>query len=148
MIKYTLECKNNHKFESWFQSFDAFEKVLASGHISCSTCGTSDVSKSIMAPNIGAKSNSKSNQKNKEKEISLSNPSTATEKAIKEFRKHLEKNSENVGSKFATEARKMHLGEVPERSIYGESTVKEAKDLIDDGISVVPLPFISSRKTN
>ena len=87
-------------------------------------------------------------EKNTKKEVSLSNPSTATEKAIKEFRQHLEKNSENVGPEFAAEARKMHLGEVPERSIYGESTVKEAKDLIDDGISVVPLPFISSRKTN
>lgn len=148
MIKYTLECKNKHRFESWFQSADAFEKLLASGHLSCSTCGTSDVSKSIMAPNIGTKSNSKSNIKNTKKEVSLSNPSTATEKAIKEFRQHLEKNSENVGPEFAAEARKMHLGEVPERSIYGESTVKEAKDLIDDGISVVPLPFISSRKTN
>ena len=101
-----------------------------------------------MAPNIGAKSNAKSNQKNKEKEVSLSNPSTATEKAINEFRKHLEKKSENVRPKFATVAPKIHLGEVPERSIYGESTVKEAKDLIDDGISVVPFPFISSRKTN
>jgi hypothetical protein len=148
MIKYNLECKNNHRFESWFQSADAFEKLLVSSHISCSTCGTSDVTKSIMAPNIGAKSNSRSNIKNSQKEVSLLNPSTSTEKALKEFRRHLEKNSENVGSKFATEARKMHLGEAPERSIYGESTVKEAKDLIDEGISVVPLPFISSRKTN
>ena len=148
MIKYTLECLNKHRFESWFQSADAFEKLIASGHISCSTCGTSDVAKSIMAPNIGVKSNSKPNRKDTKKEVSLSNPSTATEKAIKEFRQHLEKNSENVGPKFAAEARKMHLGETPERSIYGESTVKEAKDLIDEGISVVPLPFISSRKTN
>lgn len=148
MIKYTLECINKHRFESWFQSADAFEKLIASGHISCSTCGTSDVAKSIMAPNIGVKSNSKPNRKDTKKEVSLSNPSTATEKAIKEFRQHLEKNSENVGPKFAAEARKMHLGEAPERSIYGESTVKEAKDLIDEGISVVPLPFISSRKTN
>ena len=148
MIKYTLECINKHRFESWFQSADAFEKLIASGHISCSTCGTSDVAKSIMAPNIGVKSNSKPNRKDTKKEVSLSNPSTATEKAIKEFRQHLEKNSENVGPKFAAEARKMHLGEAPERTIYGESTVKEAKDLIDEGISVVPLPFISSRKTN
>ena len=148
MIKYTLECKNKHRFESWFQSADAFEKLLASNHITCSQCGTNDVSKSVMAPNIGIKNNSKPNRQNIGKEVSLSVPSTATEKAIKEFRQHLEKNSENVGAKFATEARKMHLGEAPERSIYGESTVKEAKDLIEEGINVVPLPFISSRKTN
>ena len=64
------------------------------------------------------------------------------------IRKHIEKNSENVGPNFASEARKMHIGDVPERSIYGESTIKEAKELIDDGISVVPLPFIPSKKTN
>ena len=148
MIKYTLECRKKHRFESWFKSADAFEKLLTSGHITCSVCGISEVSKSIMAPNIGAKSNSRPKSQNINKEVSLSTPSTVTEKAIKEFRQHIEKSSENVGSKFATEARKMHLGEAPERSIYGESTIKEAKDLIDEGISVVPLPFISSRKTN
>ena len=148
MIKYTLECRKKHRFESWFKSADAFEKLLTSGHITCSVCGISEVSKSIMAPNIGAKSNSRTKSQNLNREVSLSTPSTVTEKAIKEFRQHIEKSSENVGSKFATEARKMHLGEAPERSIYGESTIKEAKDLIDEGISVVPLPFISSRKTN
>lgn len=148
MIKYTLECRKKHRFESWFKSADAFEKLLTSGHVTCSVCGISEVSKSIMAPNIGAKSNSRTKSQNLNKEVSLSTPSTVTEKAIKEFRQHIEKSSENVGSKFATEARKMHLGEAPERSIYGESTIKEAKDLIDEGISVVPLPFISSRKTN
>ena len=148
MIKYTLECRKKHRFESWFKSADAFEKLLTSGHITCSVCGNSEVSKSIMAPNIGAKSNSRTKSQNINKEVSLSTPSTVTEKAIKEFRQHIEKSSENVGSKFATEARKMHLGEAPERSIYGESTIKEAKDLIDEGISVVPLPFISRRKTN
>ena len=148
MIKYNLECRKKHRFESWFKSADAFEKLLTSGHITCSVCGISEVSKSIMAPNIGAKSNSRTKSQNLNREVSLSTPSTVTEKAIKEFRQHIEKSSENVGSKFATEARKMHLGEAPERSIYGESTIKEAKDLIDEGISVVPLPFISSRKTN
>ena len=59
MIKYTLECRKKHRFESWFKSADAFEKLLTSGHITCSVCGISEVSKSIMAPNIGAKSNSR-----------------------------------------------------------------------------------------
>ena len=101
-----------------------------------------------MTPNIGIKNNSKSNLPKTNNELPLSTPSTKTEKAIKQFRKHIEKNSENVGPNFASEARKMHIGDVPERSIYGESTIKEAKELIDDGISVVPLPFIPSKKTN
>lgn len=60
----------------------------------------------------------------------------------------VEDNSDYVGSNFATEARKMHLGDAPERSIYGEAKLEDAKALIDDGISVMPLPFMTKRKTN
>ena len=70
MIKYTLECRKKHRFESWFKSADAFEKLLTSGHITCSVCGISEVSKSIMAPNIGAKSNSRTKSQNINKMIS------------------------------------------------------------------------------
>ena len=148
MIKYALDCENKHKFESWVQSAEAFDKLVRSGLLCCSVCGVNKVSKAIMTPNIGIKNNSKSNLPKTNNELPLSTPSTKTEKAIKQFRKHIEKNSENVGPNFASEARKMHIGDVPERSIYGESTIKEAKELIDDEISVVPLPFIPSKKTN
>jgi len=148
MIRYALDCKNKHKFESWFQSAEAFDKLVNSGLICCSVCGVNKVSKAIMTPNISIKTNNKSNLPKVNNELPLSTPSTKTEKAIKQFRKHIEKNSENVGSNFASEARKMHIGDVPERSIYGESTIQEAKELIDEGVPVVPLPFISSRKTN
>ena len=70
------------------------------------------------------------------------------EQAIAEIKKHVEENSNYVGKDFAKEARAMHLGDLPERPIYGEAKAEEAKSLIDDGIPVTPLPFTPNRKTN
>ena len=64
------------------------------------------------------------------------------------MRKQVEKNSDYVGMKFAEEARAMHNGDAPERSIYGEARLDEAKSLIDDGVPVAHLPFRPQRKMN
>ena len=65
-----------------------------------------------------------------------------------ELKRKVQENSEYVGSDFATEARKIHDGDAPERSIYGEAEPEEARKLVEDGVPVAPLPFIPSRKTN
>lgn len=70
------------------------------------------------------------------------------EAALAHLRKEVEENSEYVGLKFADEARKMHDGESPERAIYGEAKLDDAKKLIEDGVPVAPLPFLPKRKTN
>ena len=69
-------------------------------------------------------------------------------RALAELRNRVESQSEYVGTRFAHEARAMHLGEAPERSIYGEATATEAKSLVEDGVPVMPLPFMPTRKTN
>lgn len=82
----------------------------------------------------------------------LSTPATERagqmERALGELRRQVEKNSDYVGNDFASEARAMHLGEAPERAIYGEAKPDEAKALIEEGIPVLPLPFGRTRKTN
>ncbi|WP_114284958.1 DUF1178 family protein [Candidatus Halocynthiibacter alkanivorans] len=78
----------------------------------------------------------------------LSAPGGEIEAALQELRRKVEKNSEYVGKGFASEARAMHLGEAPERAIFGEARVEEARELIEDGIAVVPLPFLPGRKSN
>jgi len=78
-------------------------------------------------------------------------PSTTTETPapdIEKIRKDVETNSEYVGNNFVTEARAMNDGDAPERSIYGEASLDEAKSLVDEGVPVVPLPFIPTKKTN
>ena len=140
MIRYSLTCSKDHSFESWFQSAEAFEKLSRSGLLTCSICGNEKIRKSVMAPRIASKEGKESGP--------LSAPASPAEQALKEIRKTIEENSENVGKDFANEARRIHDGEAPERSIYGEAQLKDAKELIEDGIPVTPLPFRSSRKTN
>lgn len=145
MIRYALTCANEHSFESWFQSAEAFDTLSSRGMVSCAVCGGTDVQKSVMAPRIGKKGNTEPQAPD---ERPLSAPASPAEQAMAELRRNIEENSDYVGSDFAREARAMHEGEAPERSIFGEAKLAEAKSLVDDGIPVTPLPFMSPRKTN
>lgn len=150
MIQFSLKCSEGHTFDSWFQSTDAFDKLSASGMVACVVCGSSDVTKAIMAPRVRpARSAAKKTEPGTPPEpVSLSAPANSAEEALAEMRKQVEKNSDYVGMKFAEEARAMHNGDAPERSIYGEARLDEAKSLIDDGVPVAPLPFRPQRKMN
>ncbi len=134
MIRFHLKCNQNHAFESWFQSGDAFDKLVAAGMINCTSCGSTAVTKSVMAPSVSTSSD-------------ITVPKKA-ETALAELRKQVEANSDYVGTSFAKEARDMHDGIVPERPIYGEAKLDDAKKLVDDGIPVMPLPFVPRKKTN
>lgn len=136
MIRYSLLCAQSHDFESWFQSSEAYETLLAAGHLACPVCGAHEVTKSLMAP-------------------SLSTPGTAdlvkktdVAAALTAMRHEVESKSEYVGMNFVTEARAIHDGIKPERAIYGEARVDEARKLMEDGVPVAPLPFLPKRKTN
>ncbi len=140
MIRFSLTCADGHGFDSWFQSSDAFETLKASGHLSCVICGTARIEKAMMAPAV-------SSRDGVSVPLKQSEPSTA-EQAITAMRKHVEEHSDYVGLEFAREARAMHVGDIPERAIFGEARPDEAKALIEDGIPVAPLPFLPSKKTN
>ena len=138
MIRYTLSCDQDHTFESWFQSSDAYDALAKSGHLACAICGSADVSRALMAPSVPSKRDA----------VDLSAPMSDAETALSKLRTDVEANSDYVGLSFADEARKMHDGDAPERAIYGEAKLDEAKKLIEDGIPVAPLPFMPKRKTN
>ena len=140
MIKYKLQCENLHHFESWFSSSDAYDKLNKEGLLSCETCGSNSISKSLMSPSVNSK------EKQPIKELLKSKPNKE-QLILKKLKKEIEKNCEYVGENFEKEARAIHFGDSPERSIYGKTTLKEAKSLYEDGIPVTPLPWID-RKTN
>lgn len=142
MIRYALSCADDHSFESWFQSAEAFDRLLGAGMISCTVCGSTSVTKTLMAPAV------RPARKAAAGEAPLSKPASKAEEALAAMRRQIEQNSDYVGLNFAAEARAMHEGEAPERSIYGEARVEDAKRLIEDGIPVAPLPFMPARKTN
>lgn len=140
MIRYALTCSNDHAFESWFQSAEAFDRLAAAGHVACTVCGATEVVKTLMAPAV--------RPARKAVDSPLATPQTPIEAALAALRRQVEENSDYVGLNFAAEARAMHEGRVPERSIYGEAKVEEARKLVEDGIPVAPLPFMPARKIN
>ena len=143
MIQYALKCNADHKFDSWFQSASAFDKLQLAQMVTCPVCGSSQIEKSIMSPRVGPRSNKKTDVT-----PSLKTPETDEEKALMALRKHVETNAQYVGGNFADEARAMHDGTSPERAIYGEAQPEQARALIDEGIPVAPLPFAPTRKAN
>jgi hypothetical protein len=154
MIQYSLKCAEGHSFDSWFQSAEAFDKLAATGMVNCAVCGGTKVEKAIMAPRVrparsatGGKDDVPSASEPR-RASALSTQNAELERLLSEMRRQVEQNSDYVGENFASEARAMHLGEAPERSIYGEARPDEAKALIEDGIPVAPLPFMPNRKTN
>lgn len=136
MIRYALKCTSDHGFDSWFKSAAAFDHLAAAGHVTCPVCGATGVEKALMAPGVPPAKGA------------LTMVATDREKAMAELRRKVEENSEYVGVNFVAEARKMHDGDVPERSIYGEAKPEEAIKLLEDGVPVAPLPFMPARKTN
>lgn len=157
MIQYTLKCADGHRFESWFQSGAAYDKLAAAGMVACAVCGSSKVEKSIMAPRVRAARDAAAepDRTAEPAEASgpaapgpLSAPAHPAEQALSELRRKVEQTSDYVGMNFATEARAMHDGEAPERAIYGEARIEDARSLVEDGIPVMPLPFRPGRKNN
>ena len=154
MIQFSLKCDRDHRFDSWFQSGDAFDKLKAAGMVACAICGSTEVQKSLMAPRVrparttAPQAETETAPEQKTNTPSLRAPASDAERAVKELRRKIEESSEYVGMNFAREARAMHDGDSPERAIYGEAKPDEAKKLIEDGVPVLPLPFLPGRKTN
>ena len=141
MIRYDLQCDKGHEFDGWFASSDAFDEQQKRGLVECARCGSVNIEKQLMAPGIPAKSNRKSES------VPLhSGPAdprmTEMMQVMRDFRKHVDATSEDVGSNFAEEARKIHYKEVAERGIRGKATHDEAIELIEEGINVHPLPVL------
>jgi len=148
MIRYSLKCENGHSFESWFKSAEAYDTLRASGMVACPTCQSQSIEKTLMAPQVSPARNKAAVPAKPEGQVMASGPDPKLADAIEKIRDHVETNSEYVGDKFAEQARAMHEGDAPERSIYGEVPREEAKKLIDDGVPALPLPFIPKQKTN
>jgi hypothetical protein len=155
VIRYNLICDKRHEFESWFANSGAYDKQAKRGLVSCPLCGSGKVEKAIMAPRLARKDKSTPIMAPAEEVPSAPTPAEAAtpvamispqerefRKKLKELRDHLTSNADNVGKKFPEVARKMHYGEVEHRSIYGEASPKDAKDLHEEGIAFHPLPVL------
>lgn len=144
MIRYSLQCHKNHSFEGWFKNSDDFDRQAKRKLVTCPECGSANVTKALMAPNVTT-GRSKSSRS---KEVAVANTEATAElrkkqellALMRKLRAEVEKNAEYVGPRFAEEARKMHYEEADRRGIYGEATLDEARDLHEEGIEFYPLP--------
>jgi hypothetical protein len=157
MIRYALRCDHDHTFESWFQSSSAYDSQVKRKLVTCPICGSAKVDKAIMAPRIvGKKGRGRATPPPEPATATAAAPDTAQSEStslmmaqekelrtkLKELRDHIVKNADNVGERFANEARAMHYGDKEHRPIYGEASPEDAKSLIDEGIEVSPLPTL------
>src|SRR5271156_1878987 len=158
MIHYALNCDQGHTFESWFQNSAAYDKQAKRGLIACPICGSAKVEKAIMAPRL-----SRAEPAGAFSPVPMPMPPTPAlpvpvppkapvgvmspperelRKKLKELREHITKNADYVGGRFPEQARKIHYGEIEHRSIYGEASPDEAKELHEEGIEFHPLPIL------
>jgi hypothetical protein len=168
MIRYALNCTDGHVFESWFQNSAAFDKQKKRGLVTCPICGSGKVEKAIMAPQLMRTDVERPAAPIAPPSPPPSNPQAATptppplppvpagkssvaimsrqerelRQKLKELRDHVTKNANYVGLRFPEEARKMYYGETEHRSIYGEASPDDAKELHEEGIEFHPLPIL------
>jgi hypothetical protein len=146
MIVYDLACDKGHKFEAWFKDSAAYDRQEKKKQLSCAVCGSSHVRKALMAPRIGSGKGKDSDDSSPPQSSYANDPemrkAAALMKELTELRRHVEKNADYVGPKFADEARKMHYGEKDRRNIYGEASNKDAKELSDEGIEFARIPWM------
>jgi len=155
-----LKCSHDHRFEGWFASTDEFESQLSRKLVACPVCSTTEVSRMPSAPrlNLSAGRSSSSSDQG-EKEAAGSNRSNVTQAAqppqdadqalqarALQFMREILAKTENVGDRFAEEARRMHYDEAPARNIRGVATPEDAHALMEEGIDVMPLPVPAALK--
>jgi hypothetical protein len=158
MIRYSLICARQHSFESWFPNSAAFDRQARRGLVACPQCGSTKVEKAIMAPRIadsrraapGAEAPAAAPAAPDTPPagtVTVVSPQEHALRAkLKELHEHLVKNADHVGARFPEEARKMHYGEIEYRSIYGEASLEQAKELAEEGIEFHPLPVLPDER--
>ena len=131
-----LQCSQQHGFEGWFGSEEDFQDQLARGLVECPLCGDPAVSKMLSAPrlNLGA-------GKEPQRHDVVTAPDATVQAAWMKMVRHVMANTEDVGTRFPEEARRMHYGETAERGIRGQASAEETQALAEEGIGVLPLPI-------
>lgn len=160
MVIYDLNCTRGHRFEGWFQDLEAYQAQAAGGQLECPACGSREISRTVTGTMIRRTAEDRAGMAAFPQPVPAPGgaapgagqpaaPATAiTPQLVREFlmtlSSHVKASSEDVGARFAQEARLIHTGEAPERLIRGTSTAEEEQALEDDGIPFMKLPLVSA----
>ncbi|BCN37858.1 hypothetical protein ALDI51_11770 [Alicycliphilus denitrificans] len=145
-----LFCVHQHAFEGWFASEEDFQQQQARGLVQCPMCGSADIRKGLSAPRLNLRASTDAPSPTQ----AAARPAPASrEEALQTLQtawlhaaRQIMARTEDVGGRFAAEARRMHYGEIEERAIRGQATQQEAAELLDEGIAVLPLPIPEAAK--
>ena len=135
MVVYDLMCEHDHSFEGWFDSFEGFEAQQAKGSVSCPLCASTTILRRPAAPRLNINKHS-----TPERSSVAMSPGMSPEAMWRKMMAYLRTHTEDVGTEFPEEARKIHYGESEARSIRGSASQQEVAELSDEGIDVLPLP--------
>ncbi|GAB5506058.1 MAG: DUF1178 family protein [Rhizobiaceae bacterium] len=136
MIRFSLCCDRDHDFDGWFRDNADFDTQKKRGLVSCPVCNSAQVDKSLMAPSV------QTARKREKVALGMSAEQKQLMGKLKELADKVKQNADYVGDKFPEEARKIHFGETDPRGIYGEASPDDVKELLDDGVEIMPLPTI------
>ena len=162
MIKYQLICDKSHEFEGWFGDSATFESQQESGLLTCPVCGSADVRRALMAPNLASPKTRKTDlaeqqpsvqpepqpQPQAPQQASAALPPAAARKMqelmseMRALQTKIREECRDVGNDFAEEARKIHYGEVEPEGIYGQATAEEREALDEEGIEIMDMPWL------
>lgn len=129
MIRYALVCDRDHEFEAWFSNSASYDEQVERDLVECPHCASTQVRKALMTPAVSTS--------RKREEMP---PEKRLKQLADQVKAHIRSNFDYVGGDFVREARAMHLGEKPQRLIYGEASLEESRALAEDGVPVTPLP--------
>jgi|TARA_B110001452_G_scaffold245203_1_gene229698 hypothetical protein len=137
MIKYNLKCKNNHEFESWFLDSNEFDNLKKKNLLDCIFCPSKKIDKTIMSPMIAGTKKSRNDIKEFNKSIEIEKDK------LLQLRKFVENNFEYVGENFSRKVREIYYDKKSKKTIYGIATSEEKKELEEEGINLLTIPWVS-----
>jgi hypothetical protein len=144
-----LHCEHQHEFEGWFGSEDDFQSQLTRQLVQCPVCASHQVSKRLSAPRLnlsGARETLPAPTADSASLPAPAAPSGEWQATWLKMVRHVMAHTVDVGDKFAEEARKIHYGEAQERQIRGQVSAQETRELLEEGIPVMPLPIPEALK--
>jgi hypothetical protein len=140
MVIYDLICKKHHRFEGWFPCFEEYQKQVKKQQVSCPTCGSTKVEKVPHACAVHVKKEQPPTPRKAAEEVPTPPSPAEFKEMLLKVHHYVKQNFEDVGPRFAEEAREIHKGKAEERPIHGTATHQERVELAEEGVPFIALP--------